>query len=212
MPLEKVNDTTYRKKYADCECEVGDSKDSEFQPQIKVMRWGNDANISFRLAGVNRAHREDDGKVKSGTGDVEIEFSYSGNGVVPKITITKKTNKLEFTLEDKNAVYVRQKKWTDKDGNLLEYLTEGQTYFADGVETVAKMGDHFRAAEYHGAYRVKHASKRNNQFKSGTLFYFTRPTLTDANGESQLLDIDIKNNKLTFDLNGVGGPLPWVVE
>jgi hypothetical protein len=29
--------------------EVGDSKQDDFHPQVKIMRWDNEVNLSFRL-------------------------------------------------------------------------------------------------------------------------------------------------------------------
>ncbi len=48
----KLNDTTWRKSKTVDEdlygVEVGDSKQVDFFPQVKIQRWGNEVNFSVR--------------------------------------------------------------------------------------------------------------------------------------------------------------------
>ena len=46
------------------EIEIGDSKQKDFLPQLKIKRWDNEVNASFRLLGDVGTHKEEDGKIK----------------------------------------------------------------------------------------------------------------------------------------------------
>jgi len=52
--IKQLNDTTYITTPKDdpkdrIEIEVGDSKQEDFKPQTKIMRWDNQCNFSIRL-------------------------------------------------------------------------------------------------------------------------------------------------------------------
>ena len=125
MP-KKITSTTYEfdKKihsHAKYEAEVGDSKQSEFYPQVKFKQWGNDSNISIRLKeDIKDSNHYIDGdmiKWESGVSDKTVEMYevtkagdplFENGGFEFQITYHSKptSNVLEFSLEHKKARYV----------------------------------------------------------------------------------------------------------
>lgn len=66
--MDKINDTTYHSNNLihGIEVEIGDIKQSDFLPQIKLKKWNNEVNFSVRhiTDGIPIEHRIEDGKVK----------------------------------------------------------------------------------------------------------------------------------------------------
>ena len=50
--MDILNSTTYKKDTIkdgdEYKIEIGDSKDIDFKPQVKIMRWDNECNFSVR--------------------------------------------------------------------------------------------------------------------------------------------------------------------
>ena len=80
--LEVLNDTTYTQLVKDdpedrVQIEVGDSKQPDFKPQVKMMRWDNECNFSVRLQD-NETGTEtvntDGNKITWGKGNLKVDF------------------------------------------------------------------------------------------------------------------------------------------
>ena len=57
------------------EIELGDSKQPDFKPQVKIMRWDNEVNASFRLKGLDNYTVSTEGeKTKLINGKKEIHL------------------------------------------------------------------------------------------------------------------------------------------
>ena len=79
--MNKINPTTYGKVVKDnpkdrIEVEIGDSKQQNFFPQAKIMRWDNEVNFSLRRKGRwNRAsQKERSGKIEYGDDKEIVRF------------------------------------------------------------------------------------------------------------------------------------------
>lgn len=76
--MDQINETTYSDRpgpYLDIE--VGDAKQEEFFPQLKVKKWGNEVNFSVRYVeedGVKGQHRQTEGRVTYSKDDYDINF------------------------------------------------------------------------------------------------------------------------------------------
>jgi len=128
--MMKLNETTFKHiqkadKNDRLEVIIGDDKQPDFKPQIKIQRWDNEVNYSVRLV--------DDENISSITGKDKIkhigkkrdlkfynikEGKELGEGGYEFEVILKerpKTNKIKFTLVDKGVEYYYQPPLTEKE-------------------------------------------------------------------------------------------------
>ena len=95
------------------EVEIGDSKQNDFIPQVKLMRWDNEVNMSFRpvdLADGNFLYNPTENKISWIRADKEVHFyevdpskEVPEGGYEMEIILNSKpvTNVLEFTINTK---------------------------------------------------------------------------------------------------------------
>lgn len=182
------------------EVEIGDTKQTDFYPQVKLMRWSNEVNFSIRL-------KEDDAdKLKSATistsadkilwekGDIKIEnydFEENEGGYkfVWYLKKKPKTNKVEFTINTKGLDFFYQPPLTQEyqNGYSEEFqkeivVTETQVKDLEGNVLVE------RPENVVGSYAVYHSTKGGmndvygKDYKVGKAFHIFRPHIIDANG------------------------------
>lgn len=171
--------------------EIGDSKQPQFFPQAKIMRWDNEVNFSIRRDNGARAYSmrrdhlvaeadnenvviyelEPDEQNEDGGLEIEIELPHR-----------PRTNVFEFTLQTKGLDFFYQPELTEEEKK------EG-AYQPDNVI---------------GSYAVYHKTKKNNrvggkEYKAGKAFHIYRPKAIDANGHEVWceLHIDEKARVLT---------------
>lgn len=165
--------------------EVGDSKQPVFLPQTKVMRWGNEANVSFRLiqAEVAPVVTEADDVVRWVGARTEAHFySLPNSDLHPEgaqeieiILLTPPaTNKVQFTVAAKGVVFWKQP----------EALAPDQEE-DDLPENVR------------GSYAVYLAEPKINilggtLYRAGKMGHIYRPQMIDANGVTAWGDLDIQ--------------------
>src|SRR3990167_5004370 len=126
MNYTKKNNTYFAKPKDNpkdrIEVEVGDSKQPDFHPQVKIQRWDNEVNFSARLV-----HDEATPKVKK----VGEKISWEGvkvsadfyaitegeGGHEFEVILHEKpaTNKIEFTLETKGLDFFYQPELTPEE-------------------------------------------------------------------------------------------------
>lgn len=179
------------------EVEVGDSKQKEFYPQVKVMRWDNECNVSIRLKD-DGLSAESESKVSDKVvwtkGQKEVEFyelpvseELPEGGFEFNIILKEKpdTNVIEFTLQDKDVEYFYQPELTQEE------IDAG----------------YFRPENVIGSYAIYAKEERVNytggkEYKCGKIGHIYRPKINDANdnwtwGE---LNIDKNNEKLSVTI------------
>lgn len=164
-----VNGTTIRSKETEYEVEVGDSKQTDFYPQVKLKRFLNEFNFSIRpvlpdytviqLRTINNQIQcrmgiwdfrwwmgisEDDGKVRG------VRFEMRLNAKPP-------TNTLDFTVNRKGVTL-----------NFQPPLTQGEV--DDGA--IRPPPIIYSIAVY--------SNKQNNQYKTGKICHLYRPRLRDT--------------------------------
>lgn len=173
--------------------EIGDSKQVDFKPQFKVMRWDNEVNFSMRAFEHPEAIVEKDGnKIKYITPDYEIhqyEKPEAGEdgGFEFEWIINKKpaSNVFSATIQTKELEFIYQGELTEE-----EKLTS------------------LRPDNVIGSYAVYHSSKKNiveggKNYKTGKVFHVYRPHVKDAEGNEAwgILNINTETGVLTVTVS-----------
>lgn len=155
------------------EIEIGDIKQLEFHPQVKIKRWDNEVNFSVRLK-----HEEENPIITSNKekinwkGDkVEVDFydiKEGEGGYEFEITLKEKpkSNKVEFSLNTKGLNFYYQPELTQEE-----------------IEHGA-----IRPDNVIGSYAVYCSEEKINikgqkEYKSGKVGHIYRPRIEDANGD-----------------------------
>lgn len=185
--METLNETTLAKivkeNVADkIEIEVGDSKQVDFKPQVKIMRWDNEVNFSMRAEEkAGATHVVENGVSKYITPDYEVhqyekpEVSEDGGYEFEWVLKSKpKSNLLSATIQTKELDFFYQPALT------AEEIEQG----SERPENVV------------GSYAVYHSSKKNNvvggkEYKTGKAFHIYRPEAVDADGNKTWCEIHI---------------------
>lgn len=179
---------TYKSKVKDdvkdlLEIEIGDSKQPDFKPQFKLIRWNNEVNFSMRAEEQLDAVVEVDGeKIKYKTKDYEVhqydkpeageDGGFEFEWILPK---KPKTNVLTATIETKGLDFFYQPELTQEE---------------------VDSGD-IRPENVIGSYAVYHSTKRHGAYKTGKAFHIYRPKAIDARGDWTWCDLNIDtDNKL----------------
>src|SRR3990172_5903752 len=176
------------------EVEIGDSKQPDFKPQFKVMRWDNEVNFSLRAEEHPQATVETEGeKIKYITPEYEVhkydkpELSEDGGFEFEWVLKQKPaTNILIATIETKELNFFFQPPLTQQE------IDEG----ASRPENVV------------GSYAVYHTTKggmndvAGMEYKVGKAFHIYRPKVIDAIGTETWgeLNIDEQNGLLTVTI------------
>ena len=182
--------------------EVGDSKQPEFYPQVKLARWDNEVNFSARLV-----HEEEtpqvstgDGKIKWLGAKVEAHFYDTGSlkenegGYEFEIVLKEppKSNVIRLTLQTKGLDFLYQPHLT------IDEITRG----AQRPENV--VGSY---AVYHSSMAGDYTALGGQNYKAGKAFHIYRPRIEDATGAWCWgeLNIDARAGLLTVTI-----PQEWL--
>lgn len=171
------------------EIELGDTKQPDFKPQFKIMRWNNEVNFSMRAKEHPDAVVEVEGEVvKYKTPDYEVhqyekpEAGEDGGFEFEWILPSKpNSNILEATIQTKELDFFYQPPLTQAE------IDQGN----------------IRPDNVVGSYAVYHKSKRDNwnggkEYKTGKAFHIFRPKAIDLNGLEVWcsLEVDRENGLL----------------
>lgn len=180
------------------EVEIGDSQDSsQFFPQVKIKRWDNECNLSYRLnyANIpgNISYSDDGNTITWKKGQYEAHFYHVNDeeGAFEfDITIPKKPpiNYLEFTLNTKDVEYFYQPALKNEN-------PDGSTWEED------EYGRDERPANVVGSYEVYAATPKTNyvggkEYKCGKVGHIYRPQIFDANNNTTWGELNITNGIL----------------
>lgn len=182
--------------------EVGDVKQEEFYPQVKIGRWcdddnTNEVNLSVRLIdneiGKETLATEND-KIKWSKGnktarfyEIEPNEDYPEGAFEFDIELSQKpkTNKIEFSLNTKGVDFFYQPALTQQE------IDEGA----------------FRPENVVGSYAVYASEQKTNwkdgkEYKVGKVGHIYRPKIFDATGARVwgILSIDKEAGKLTVEI------------
>lgn len=178
------------------EVEIGDSKDSStFQPQVKIMRWDNEVNASFRLLDNDLKDKTpvlENKKIKIKGNDKEAhlysikpcekhpEGAYEFEVILKK---KPKTNIIEFSIVDKDVEYFYQPPLTQ------EQINKG----AERPENIV------------GSYAVYTKSQKINsvggkEYKAGKVGHIYRPKIIDSVGTEVWGELHIENGLMSVTI------------
>lgn len=172
------------------EVEVGDIKQSDFKPQVKIMRWDNEVNFSAR-------YKDDD---KS---DPVIKTK-------GKVIEYKKVNKEVHFYEldpdhiNEDGGYEFEVILNEKpSSNVIEFSikTKGLDFFYQPPLTKEEIKNGaYRPENVVGSYAVYHKTRKNNyiggkEYKTGKAFHIYRPKIIDKNGEWVWGELNVDEEK-----------------
>lgn len=165
--------------------ELGDTRASQFLPQMKLLVWGNEANFSARLSDAKFDLGEISHIAEKTTwrrGLVEAAFYPTGEGYEFELILASRpiSPTIEFSLQHKNMAFFFQPALTKEE---------------------ERAGD-YRPDDVVGSYAVYHASRKGNEYGIGKAFHLYRPWAQDATGKRVWCDlaIDPKLNRMTIAL------------
>ena len=72
--MRKLNDSTFTADHKNIEAVVGDEKQADFYPRLKIKKWDNEVNFSLGLIGNEGTHRQEGDKEVYETDTLKAEF------------------------------------------------------------------------------------------------------------------------------------------
>ena len=172
------------------ETEIGDIKQADFKPQIKIKRWDNEVNFSARL--IDNEIEEpvissDDEKIIWSKSKKDINFydlpvsdEYPEGGYEFEIILKEKpdTNKIEFTIQNKGLEFFYQPALTQEE-------------IDNGIN---------RPENVVGSYAVYYKDCPANYvggklYRCGKAFHIYRPRIEDAEGNRTWGELNIDEEK-----------------
>jgi len=191
LKYTKKNNTYMATPKKDIEVEVGDIKQKDFYPQVKLKKWDNEVNFSARLitdVKQKPSKKEDTistDNIRFYNLDDSDEFPEGGYEFDVLLKSKPDTNIMTFSIQTKGLRFVYQGELTEED---------------------IKLGA-VRPDNIIGSYAVYYDGNPINveggkEYKAGKAFHIYRPKIKDANnnwtwGE---LSIDTANNLLTVTI------------
>ncbi len=182
--------TTYIKKIKDdprdrLEVEIGDAKQAEFYPQLKIKRWDNEVNASFRLLGDTGTQVKEGDKVKYKSAKREAHFYELEEASEFEVILLKKPDKniIEFSVESKGLDFFYQPELTQEE-------IDNGAYRPDNV-----IGSY---AVYHSGNPINYVGGK--LYRTGKAFHIYRPRIEDSDGNWVWGELEIKNKKMTVTI------------
>lgn len=212
----------------DLEVEIGDSKQPDiFQPQFKIKKWDNEANVSFRYLDADSNTPIQVGeKIKLVGTKNECDLYELEDGYEFEITLKEKpkTNKVNFSMQTKGLEFYYQtslkEEYLSGKGDKLqrpvlngmgEVIKWEDVLVAEAVLSEYSVTDknglvlRERPANIVGSYAVYHTSKRGDYTKlggknygKGKIGHIYRPKIEDSAGNWVWGDLNIDDKKSTL--------------
>lgn len=184
--------------------EIGDEKQTEFYPQVKLKRWDNEANLSVRLDDDFKGARlvEDGNKIKLKGRGKEVNFYEIDEGFEFEVVFARKpkTNVVNFTIQTKGLRFLYQPEIEDKQA-------ERRAKFR-GV-TIEEARRQIRPENVVGSYAVYHDSKSGDyspaggkNYRAGKAYHIYRPKIIDKSGDWVwgVLNVNVDSGLLTVTI------------
>lgn len=168
----------------DVEIVVGDEKQQDFKPRMKIKRWDNEVNFSVGLITERRGGREKVGEKVEWNDEHGTKarfYQKPGEEFEFEIELAEKpaTNTILLSIETKGLRFLYQPPLTQKE-------------IDDGCE---------RPDNVVGSYAVYHKTMKGNyvggkNYRAGKAFHIYRPHVTDAEGKREWCDMDITGSMM----------------
>ncbi len=198
-------ENTFIFKSGDIEAEVGDSKQKDFFPQVKIKKWDNDANFSIRFIGDGNSNdvRPYPENVLWKGNTTEALFYEKDNGIEFEIGLPKKpkSNKFNFSINSKNVEFFYQPSFINRVKQGLDVVPEGgrvtETVIYDRDDNIIAecpenvVGSY---AVYHKTHIGDYSGAGGHNYGAGKIAHIYRPKATDKHGLSVWCDLRIENN------------------
>lgn len=202
------------------EVEIGDAKQVDFYPQVKVMRWDNEVNLSVRLVDDQVAAENvstSEGKIVWTKGSIEANFyevppskEHPEGGYEFEVVLKEKpkSNRLSFTLNTKGLDFLYQRPFTEryKDGYNEEF---GEDIVVSETQVVSEHGAVLDSGPERviGSYAI-YCSEDKTNYEDGKLYrvgkvgQIYRPRIIDATGNETWgeLGIDVEAGILSVTI------------
>lgn len=169
--------------------EIGDSKQPDFKPQAKIMRWDNEVNFSLRAEEHPEAEIKTEGrKIRYVTPEYEIHTYELDPGDIGEDGGLE----FEWVLPQKPSSNVLRATIQTKELNFFYQPALTQEEIDEGAE---------RPENVVGSYAVYHKTKGGMnradgmEYKVGKAFHIYRPFAHDANGNGVWCDLQIDEEK-----------------
>jgi len=192
--------------------EIGDSKQTDFYPQVKLMRWDNEVNFSVRLI-----HDEENptyfkyGENINWEGEkVDACFYHKPDedGYEFEVILKEKpkSNVVSMTMQTKGLEFCYQPSLKEEfqDGYSEEFgvnitVTDTDVFGEDGLNYV------HRPENVVGSYIVNHGGSYQNfvggkEYKDGSTFQIFRPKIVDADGNWVWGSLNVEKELLTITI------------
>ena len=178
--------------------EIGDSKQTLFHPQFKLLRWNNEVNASFRLVNSETDWpriTHNNHKIKYVKNKIEAHFYEKAEGRYEFEVILKEkptTNVIEMTIQTKDLDFFYQRPlW--QDAGLPAPTAECNDTVC--INTGGMRNAH-RPENVVGSYAVYYKDCPPNflggkEYRSGKAFHIFRPEVIDAVGKKVWADLHI---------------------
>lgn len=194
---------------AEVKAEIGDSKETEFRPRVKLSKWDNECNFSLGLAHteaeLSRASTvQAENKIIWAVDNKEAHFYELADGFELEVVLKERpaSNTINLTLNVPKAVkfyYQRPLNEIMQVGkNGVASVTATHAYDKNG-RIIAE-----RPEKVVGSYAVYHDSKRGDysklggeNYKTGKFCHIYRPKAVDAGGSEVWCDLAIDGQSQT---------------
>ena len=214
----QLNPTTFKTIFdKDSEIEIGDIESSDFKPQVKLKRWGDECFCKVNYPTHKKITPiQENGKLKWKDTDKEIHFyllektEEQAEGFEFEIILKKKlkSNIIQtLNIETQGLKYYYQPPLTEEyqNGYSEEFKKEivvSETDVKDLEGNVLVR----RPENVVGSYAVYHESKKGNyealggkNYKAGKAFHIYRPKIFDNAGKEVWGILNITSDKLTVE-------------
>jgi hypothetical protein len=220
--LKQLNNTTWKQEVKtdwkdELNVVIGDDKQPDFKPQIKIERWSNEVNCSIRLIHNEKnpiVSKEGDmmvwsaGNIKSHFYEIASCEEHPEGGYEFDIHLKEKpaTNKIEFTLNTKGLDFFYQPPLTEEYQN--SYSEEYQKEIVVSETQVKDLEGNVlveRPENVVGSYAV-YASEQKTNWEGGKLYrtgqvgMIYRPKIIDSAGTEVWGELNIANGILSVTI------------
>ena len=189
---------------------IGDDKQpDEFYPQIKIQRWSNECNYSVRLIDndidIPQITTENN-EIKFIKNKLEAHFYEKENAYEFEVLLKEKltTNKIRFSLQDKDVVYYYQPPLTEEI--VPKQIAKGWTATETDIKDENGKVINHRPENVVGSYAVYAKTPKTNWkdgklYKTGKIGHIYRPKITDNAGNWTWGKLNISNGILTITID-----------
>lgn len=195
--------------------EVGDTKQTLFYPQTKLIKWDNEVNFSLRYTSdtSGSTYSKDAQNIITWTDKYGVKVrmfettdpndnTASGFEFEFELPIKPATNIFDMTIQTKELDFFYQNPTDKQAQDWIDRATEASTIFPEAkIYIPASLEEAKRGIcpeNVVGSYAVYHKSKNNNQYKTGKAFHIYRPKATDKEGNWTWCELKVDTNTETL--------------